>query len=797
MAYGEEKKPIPEYVSRKGEGKMDETDFRSVVQGAISDCASFTDTQLSQERALATNYYLGKPFGNEEEGRSQVVLTEVRDAVDGMLPSLLRMAHPPGEHAVEFIPTKQENVEQSAQKTDYVRYVFEQDCGGKMQSLSVLKDGLVRKIGIWSWGWDESVETKAFKQEGIDQQQLEALAADDTIKLGTVKQRKDDSYVIEFTQTNQGGKPWVKAVPPEEFIFNRQARSLDEALVVGRRTDKTRGQLLAMGISEDDIDEHGGGGSDAGLRTNAEDLARRDIAGIGRSAGFGAGMDPELGKANNRILYADVLMNIDYDGDGIAELRRICTIGPSFYPVKNDPADEKRFSIFTPYPEPHTLLGGSVSDRTMDMQRISSAVLRAILDGGAAAAFPRTVYLEGQASVADIMNNAIGAPIRERTLGAVRNLEIPFTAEKLLPVLSMTQEIIERRTGQKKGAAGLDADALQSTGKEAVNAVLSGHQEQLELLSVVYAEMALKPLFEGLGRLLQQKQPRAKMVRLRGKWAGVDPKSWDANMDVQVNVNLGSASTEKKVSILMAVAADQENFIQQMGLGNPAVPLPKLLYSRRKVLEYQGIKDFGSYYNELPPDWQPPPPPPAPPDPSVLAMQAESEMSHVKAMKELAIKADDLTLKTHEFELKKEEFALKARAEANKTEALSFEQAFQLEKLAVETETARLQIQATIDAQAADREMAASKDTDANELKFRIEEMKAANAPKPPAPQPINVAAPDLSAMPAPVIHVHPAEAPVVNVTHTAPAETSKKKKRKGSITGPDGKKYTVESEGD
>lgn len=820
-------------MARKGEGRMSETDFRSVVQGAITDCANFTDTQLSLERALATNYYLGKPFGNEEEGRSQVVLTEVRDCVDGMLPSLMRIAHPPGEHSVEFIPTREDNVEQAAQKTDYVRYVFEQDCSGKLQSLAVQKDGLVRKIGIFSWGWDESAETKSYKQEGIDQQQLEALASDDSIKLGSVvkarptKQMLADQaqamqqyeqqmqqqppqqdqpappppelpqyYEVEFTQTDLDGKPWVEAVPPEEFIFNRQARSLSRALVVGRRTEKTRGELLAMGISEKDIDEHSSGGSDSNLHGNAEELARRDVAGVGRSAGFGYSQDPELGKANGKILYADVNMNIDYDGDGKAELRRICTIGPTYYPVKNDPADEKRFSIFTPYPEPHTLLGGSVADRTMDMQKINSSVLRAILDGGAAAAFPRAVYLEGQASVADIMNNAIGAPIRERTLNAVRYLETPFTAEKLLPLLDRMQDIIERRTGRNKGAAGLDADALQSTGKEAVGAVLSGNQEQLELLSVIYAEMALKPLFEGLGRLLQQKQPRARMLKLRGKWTPVDPRSWDANMDVQVNVNLGSASTDKKVAILMAVAADQENFIQQGGLGNPAVPLPKLLSSRKKIMELQGIKDFGNYYNELPPDWQPPPPPPAPPDPSVAAMQAESEMSHVKAMKELAIKQDELTLKAHEFELKKEELALKAQIETNKSQALSFDQAFQVEQLAVTTETARLQIQATIDAQAADREMAASQDTNVNELKFRLEELKAANTPKPPAPQPINVAAPDMSAMPAPVIHVHPAEAPVVNVTHTPPPDTVKKpSKRKGKIKKePDGS-FSFESD--
>src|ERR1700733_14638125 len=105
---------------------MDDEEFRAVVSAALSQSVQFIDTELSVERARATEFYLGKPFGNEEEGRSQVVLTEVRDAVDGMLPSFMRVFFG-SEHTVEFVPTRADNVQQAAQKTDYVRYVFEED----------------------------------------------------------------------------------------------------------------------------------------------------------------------------------------------------------------------------------------------------------------------------------------------------------------------------------------------------------------------------------------------------------------------------------------------------------------------------------------------------------------------------------------------------------------------------------------------------------------------------------------------------------------------------------------------
>lgn len=671
MAYASpasDRPALPEYLGRKGDGPMSKDDIRSVVQNAITQSAQFVDTELSIERARATEFYLGKPFGNEEEGRSQVILTEVRDAVDGMLPSLLRVFFG-SEHCVEFVPNRPDQVEQANQATDYIRFLFEEENQGFLRSLAVLKDGLIRKIGIFKWGWDETSETKAYRIEGIDAEQRDMLLSSEEaegIKVQSVEERKDGLFNVNVTRTVEGRiKVWD--LPPEEFIFNRQARSNEHALLRAHRTEKTRGELFAMGIKESDVDEHAGAGdaTDVTLRGNAEEIARRDIAGIGRVAGSGFSNDPEMGPANAKILYTEALMMIDVDGDGKAELRRVCCIGPTYYPVSWEPAgDEMGFSTFSPYPEPHTMLGGSVADRTMDIQKINSALMRGMLDSLSAAIFPRTAYQEGAVSVADIMNTAIGAPIRVRgqVNNAIMPIEVPFTGKDALPILTFMQEIVERRTGRNKGVAGLDGDALQSTGKEGVNAVLTGSQEQLEMICRIFAEMTLKPLFKGLLRLVKEKQQRARMVRLRGQWVSIDPRSWDADMDVTVNIGLGTTFVDKKVATLMAVAADQKELAAATGgLYSPVVPLPKILNVRQKVMALQGIKDFANYYTPLPPDWQPPPQPAPPPDPATQAIQAEHEMNKLKVVKELAIEQDKLAMQREQndrefqFKLRKQE----------------------------------------------------------------------------------------------------------------------------------------------
>lgn len=679
MAYDAEQEKKPESLARKGEGRMKDDEFERIVRDALAESRQYVDSELSPERARATNYYLGKPLGNEEEGRSQAILTEVRDAVDGMLPSLLRIVHGP-EHTVEFTPNNASTVSLAEQMTDYCRYVYEQDNAGFLETLSVLKDGLVRKIGIYKWGWDSSSETKAVKMDGLSPDEVNALAAqkEQGVELTRVVERPDGLRDVELTHTEKSGRAWVKSLPPEEFLYNRQARSIDDATLVAHRTQKTRGQLLAMGVSKKDLDEHAGAGEENEQSQNQEEIARRDIASVGRQQGTGFMADPNLGKATDKITYCEAYLTVDFDGDGIAELRRICTIGPKYYPVSNDPADDRPFAVFTPYPEPHVLLGGSVADRTMDIQKINSSLMRATLDSGSASIFPRTVYVDGQANVADIMNVAIGAPIRERIAGAVRILETPFIGKELIPIMQMMQETIERRTGRNKGAAGLDMDALQSTGKEAVGAVLTGSQEQLEVIARVFCETAFKPMMKGLAKTLADHQPKERVVRLRGAWTPINPASWDLNLDVTVNIALGSTFSEKKIATLVAVAQDQENLLQQLGLSNPATSLPKFLNTRAKILKLQGIPDFESYYNALPPDWQPPPQPAPPPDPEQQWIQAEKEMNHNKTMKELAIKQDELTLKTKQAEWDRE---------------------FQIQKLATETELKRFEIEAQWKAQ--------------------------------------------------------------------------------------------------
>lgn len=613
---------LPEY-RRPVAGDADES---AIISSAIKDAIAYVEDELAPERVLATNMYHGKPLGNEVAGRSQARMTEVRDGILGAIPGILRVVHGP-EHTVEFVPKRGDAVPMAEQATDYARYIYEEDNNGLLTTLAVLKDGLLKKIGVLKWGMDDAGEVRTDRYANLTQEELFILASEEGTDIKVVSQ-KDGMYVAEVTRTIPSGRIWVKPVPPDDFFWNREARSLGEALLVGHRERLTTAQLLALGVSQKDIEEYGG----ATPESTREEDARRQVTAVGFQE------DPEMGDENRRHIYCEVYFRT---ADG---LRKICTLGNGYAVIKNVPAGSVPFAAWSPDPEPHAMLGGSYYDRLKDLEVINSALLRGFFDSLSVSLFPRPVYVDGQVSVADILNTGINTPIRARMPGMVTFETIPFTGDKVLPALQMTREMVERRTGNKDGALSMDMDALQSTDKGAVDAALLSAQAQPEMLARLFAEMVLKPMYRGILELASLPQSRSRIIRLRGQYVEVHPVTWDRDMDVSVNVAIGSTNTDRKVAVLEKVVADQAAVLQQMGPDNPVVNLPMLFNAKRQILRLMGIKDAENYYIPLPPDWKPEPPPPPAPTPDELWIQAEKEMAHAKAMKELAIKQDELAL---------------------------------------------------------------------------------------------------------------------------------------------------------
>lgn len=615
----------------QGDEVMSEEQLQGVISAEIYDAISFIDDDIGGNRALATEYYYGAPFGDEEEGRSQVVSMDVRDTVQGILPSLMRIFFGP-ERVVEFAPQGPEDVQSAEQATDYVDFIFKRDNPGFKILHSAFKDALVRKCGIVKYWWDESVEVKAESFSMLDEQTMMFLTQDPDIEISAVReypvpgtQPMNDAqgimtpppmmYDVEIKRRIKSGKVKIEALPPEEFLIDRRAKSIDEATFVGHRAMKTVSDLVAMGYDYDEMVEVAGNGND--FDNNEEYQARNPFAVIS-TANNG---DP----SSKSVLYIEGYLKVDFDGDGIAEMRRICTVGTGNKVIRNEIVDDRQFADFCPDPEPHTFFGMCPADVVMDIQRIKSNVQRGILDSLAQSIHPRTAIVEGQANMEDVLNTEVGAVIRMRAPGMVQPFTTPFVGQAAFPMLDYLDDIKQTRTGISKAASGLDADALQSTTKAAVSATVNAAHQHIEMIARIFAETGLRKLFTGILKLVIENQDKARMVRLRNTFVPIDPRSWDAKMDVIVNVGVGDGTIEDRINILNQVAMRQEMLIKETGVNNPVVSLPQYTNTLTKMLQLAGIKDSQNYFNQLPVDFQLPEPPPPKPTPEEILAQVQAQ----------------------------------------------------------------------------------------------------------------------------------------------------------------------------
>jgi hypothetical protein len=690
--------------------KLSDTEFQSIIEGLATDASAFVDGTLSPLRAEATKYYLGGKLGNEEEGRSQFVMTTVRDAILGVLPSALRVIFG-AERAVEFTPKRADQVDVAAQATDYVQHVFAEDNPGFAITHGVWKDALIRKIGVYKWGWDDTSAVTTYALKNIPSSQLEALVAEGSVTLlrcvgnkpaipavevdgQEMQPAQEATFDVELKHAEVDGRAALWSLPPEEFLFSQDGRDIKTATLVGHRTQKRESDLLAMGVKQEDLDEHGGTSPD--LDDNAEQTAREEVQG-----GEKAKLDVEAGDANKLHDYAELYPLVDFDGDGIAELRRVCTIGPGFHVISNEPARERPFAMFCPDPEPHTMLGQSWADRLMDLQRMQSSIVRATADSLALSIFPRMEAVEGEVNMDDVANTEIGAAIRVKKPGMLNTVVHPFVGKEAFPLLQFLEDAKEQRTGQDKGAMGLDADALQSTEKAAAGAAITAAQGQTELLVRIFAEMTLKPLFRGILGLLCEHRPKAKLVRLRGKWVEIDPRAWDANMDVTVNVALGTSLVEQKVASLLGIAAKQELVISTYGPQNPICTAAQYAHTLRKIAELNGFKDADSYFGDVPADWQPPAPQGPPPDPMVMVKQQELQLKAQQHQESQALEQMKLQAQAQQHA------DAMAQQEADRAQALSLAQ----EEIRLKLELGAAELEAKYKTQIAIEELRARVET--------------------------------------------------------------------------------------
>ena len=624
--------------------KVTEEELVARIRGEITDSLGYGDV-LSQQRELAMEYYYGLPFGNEVAGRSQYVDSTVQDTIEWIKPSLMRV-FASGDDMVKFNPTGPEDVEMAKQATDYVNYVFTKQNPGWEILYNWCTDALLSKNGIVKVWWSEEDNWNREEYTGLTDMELDALINEEDVEViahtPDIEAQPDDAGV-EYTSTelhdivikrlNSRGSIKIENVPPSEFLINREAKNIQDARFVCHRVRKTLSELREMGYEFDD-DELGDSEDDQ-IEFSGERQARYQFDNSSNyDIGFGA-----TGASNEPALREywlhENFVKTDYDGDGIAELRKVCTVGSTV--LANAPIDSIPFISLCPIRIPHKFFGLSVADQVESLQLIKSTLMRNLMDNMYNQNFGRYAVLEGQANLDDLLTQRPGGVVRVKSPNAVTPLATPSLEPYSFQMLEYLDGIRESRSGVSKNTQGLNDNALTShTTATAVAQVMTASQARVELIARNFAETGVKELMSTIYELLQKNQDTETVIGIRGTWVPIRPSEWLDKYDCTVSVGLGHGNRDQQLMHLSQLI----QFATQALSGGLGIVNEQNLYNiGAQVIKNMGFVNVQDFLTD--PSQQ------QEPNAKEQAMASETQIKQ----KELEIKMAEMQIKAQKLQL--------------------------------------------------------------------------------------------------------------------------------------------------
>ena len=625
--------------------KVTDEELLARVQGEITDALGYNDT-VSKQRESAMDYYYALPFGNEVEGRSQYVDSSVMDTIEWIKPSLMRV-FASGDEMVTFEPHGPEDVESAEQATDYVNHIFTKDNNGWEILYTWFTDALLQKNGIVKVWWDDYEDWNREEYNGLDEQEFNLLIMSPDIEIMEHTSYVDDygaKHDVVIKRTSYTGRVKIENVPPDEFLISREAKDIKDARFVCHRVRKTLSELRLMYPDEELDPREMGGGDDDMAAFSSERLSRYEFD---KSADyFGGWGSPNDDEALQTYWLHESFIKTDYDGDGIAELRKICSVGSKI--LANDPIDKVPFVSITPVKIPHKFFGLSIADLIMDLQLIKSTLMRNLMDNMYNMNFGRYAVLEGQANLDDLLSQRPGGVVRVKSPNAIMPLATPPLEASSFQMLGYLDQQRESRSGVNKYSQGLNDNALTShTTATAVNATMTAAQSRVELIARCFAETGVRDLMNCIYELVLKNQDKERIVKLRNKWVPIRPDMWRDKMDCTVAVGIGNGNRDQQLMHLTTML----QFAGDAMRGGLNIVSEKNLYNMGAALiKNMGFQNIGDFLTD--PDMAPPQPDPA---------EQEKQMEMQIKQQELQIKAADLQLKQQRLQQDAAEAAVEAQ----------------------------------------------------------------------------------------------------------------------------------------
>jgi len=316
---------------------------------------------------------------------------------------------------------------------------------------------------------------------------------------------------------------------------------------------------------------------------------------------------------------------VDFDGDGISELRKIVRAGNQI--LDNEIVDEAPFVSWCPVPMPHKFWGLSVADLAMQGQKTKTSIVRGQLDNMYLQVNGRYFGVKGKVDFDSLLDSRPGGVVVMDAPGMAGRLDQGIgDLGAAAQLMEQEEQALENSTGWTRYSQGNDAKGLNDT-FGGVQIITNKADMRTDLMARNLAE-GFVDLFKMMLKLVCQNQKKSELIQIAGEWVEMDPREWKNQFDTDINVGLGVGNKDQQVSHLMGLRQLQVSGLQ-FGTSTPK----KIYELDTEIAKTMGFKSGDRFFND--PEKNPPPPQPNP-------MQAQMEIEKVKAQAHLQVEGAKL-----------------------------------------------------------------------------------------------------------------------------------------------------------
>ena len=616
--------------------------------------ASVADHRFQRSAGKRSGITTEKPFGNEIEGRSQVVLTDVADTVEWIMPTLMRMLVPNSSRVIRFKPKRPgpEAKRQAMLATRAVNHIIMEKNNGFSFFHDWFKTALIEKNGIGKIYFEERLDPKRTTYRGLTQVELEHLLEDTGLAVVENDERVEvlggqPTVLFDIVVQNRKvrGEIKVEGIAPEEFLIARRAIECnDETAFTGHQKKVTVSDLLAMGFDKevvmtaprDDTPEY------------SLEREERHFEDDTFPINYGERVDP----ASTELWVTECYVRVDKDGDGYSELRKVTVVGNDAVTLLGDEeVNHNPFVSITPCPMPFKFHGQSIYDLVGDLQKIRSVLLRAMMDNLFLANNPRTEVVENQVNIDDLLTSRPGNVVRVRAPGMMREVQTPAFSPMALGMMELLENVKENRTGITRYNQGSDAESLNQTAS-GMDAIMTAAAARVELIAKIMGQTGIRDLAAKAYQLLKESPMAPLEIQIsQEEWLTVDPNEFNEDLDVEIVVGLGVGAAKERVQHIQMIMDLQSQAVDR-GYGDYLVTAENVYNSTEELVDAINMTMPNQFFTN--PTGRKPPEPKIPENVQVEQIRNETEKAKIEvdsvkaqtaAAKEKALvehRADDL-----------------------------------------------------------------------------------------------------------------------------------------------------------